>query len=267
MRNLKDKVIAITGGATGIGFALAKTLGSEGAKIVIGEPRKDKLKEAVSFLTDLGIEASEKHLDVTDLKSVEEFAEFTVEHFGEVNMLINNAGVSGARGRIDRVNIKEAKKVFDVNFFGVWHGCAVFSKKMIEQGTNAAIYNLGSENSLFVAVPKSVAYVASKHAVLGLSESLRNDLPDYIHVGTIFPGYVDTPLTGEVEGGMNPDEFANIVKEQIKNEEHIIVSHSYNSVHIKKRNNEIISAYKKYAPRYNGDDIYDVKTILKNFKK
>ena len=50
MRNLKDKVIAITGGATGIGFALAKTLGSEGAKIVIGEPRKDKLKEAVSFL-------------------------------------------------------------------------------------------------------------------------------------------------------------------------------------------------------------------------
>ena len=78
MRNLKDKVIAITGGATGIGFALAKTLGSEGAKIVIGEPRKDKLKEAVSFLNDLGIEASETYLDVTDLKSVEKFAEFTV---------------------------------------------------------------------------------------------------------------------------------------------------------------------------------------------
>ena len=230
MRNLKDKVIAITGGATGIGFALAKTLGSEGAKIVIGEPRKDKLKEAVSFLIDLGIDASETYLDVTDLKSVEKFAEFTIGHFGGVDMLINNAGISGARGRIDRVNIKEAKKVFDVNFFGVWHGCAVFSKKMIEQGTNAAIYNLGSENSLFVAVPKSVAYVASKHAVLGLSESLRNDLPDYIHVGTIFPGYVDTPLTGEVEGGMNADEFANIVKEQIKNEEHIIVSHAYNSV-------------------------------------
>ena len=69
MRNLKDKVIAITGGATGIGFALAKALGSEGAKIVIGEPRKDRLKEAVSLLIDLGIEASETYLDVTDLKS------------------------------------------------------------------------------------------------------------------------------------------------------------------------------------------------------
>ena len=262
MKNLKNKVIAITGGATGIGFALAKTLGSEGAKIVIGEPRKEKLLQAVDDLKDMGIEASETYLDVTDLKSVENFSEFTIKCFGHVDMLINNAGIAGARGRIDKVDIVEAKKIFDVNFFGVWHGCAVFSKKMIEQGTKAAIYNLGSENSLFIAVPKSVAYVASKHSVFALSESLRNDLPDFIHVGTIFPGYVDTPLTSQVEGGMNANEFAKIVKEQIKNEEHIIVSHAYNSVHIEKRNNEISSAYKKYAPRYDGDDEYDVKTIL-----
>ena len=262
MKNLKNKVIAITGGATGIGFALAKTLGSEGAKIVIGEPRKEKLIKAVDNLKNAGIEAFETYLDVTDLKSVEDFAEFTIKCFGHVDMLINNAGIAGARGRIDKVDVVEAKKIFDVNFFGVWHGCAVFSKKMIEQGTNAAIYNLGSENSLFIAVPKSVAYVASKHSVFGLSESLRNDLPDFIHVGTIFPGYVDTPLTSQAEGGMNADEFAKIVKEQIKNEEHIIVSHAYNNVHIEKRNIEISSAYKKYAPRYDGDDEYDVKTIL-----
>ena len=210
----------------------------------------------------MGIEASETYLDVTDLKSVENFAEFTIKCFGHVDMLINNAGVAGARGRIDKVDVVEAKKIFDVNFFGVWHGCAVFSKKMIDQGTKAAIYNLGSENSLFIAVPKSVAYVASKHSVFALSESLRNDLPDFIHVGTIFPGYVDTPLTSQAEGGMDADEFAKIVKEQIKNEEHIIVSHAYNNVHIEKRNNEISSAYKKYAPRYDGDDEYDVKTIL-----
>ena len=185
MKNLKNKVIAITGGATGIGFALAKTLGSEGAKIVIGEPRKEKLLQAVDNLKDMGIEAFEAYLDVTDLKSVEDFAEFTIKCFGRVDMLINNAGIAGARGRIDKVDVVEAKKIFDVNFFGVWHGCAVFSKKMIEQGTKSAIYNLGSENSLFIAVPKSVAYVASKHSVFALSESLRNDLPDFIHVGTI----------------------------------------------------------------------------------
>ena len=267
MKNLKNKVIAITGGATGIGFALAKTLGSEGAKIVIGEPRKEKLIEAVKSLKSLDIDATETYLDVTDLGSVEEFAEFTIKSYSRVDMLINNAGISDAQGRIDAVDITKARKVFDVNFFGVWHGCSVFSKKMIEQGTNAAIYNLGSENSLFVAVPKSVAYVASKHAVLGLSESLRNDLPDFIHVGTIFPGYVDTPLTSEVEGGMNADDFASIVKEQIKNEEHIIVSHAYNTVHIEKRNNEIALAYKKYAPRHEGDDEYDIDTIISKLRK
>lgn len=267
MYDLKGKVIAITGGATGIGFALAKALGQDGAKIIIGEPRKEKLEEAVKILKDFGIKACETLLDVTNLKSVEEFAEFTIKSFGRVDILINNAGISGAGGRIDKVDITKAKNIFDVNFFGVWHGCSVFSKKMIEQGTSAAIYNVGSENSLFIAVPKSVAYVASKHAVFALSESLRNDLPDYIHVGTIIPGYVDTPLTNQVEGGMNADEFANIVKEQIKNEEHIIVSHAYNSVHIERRNEEIISAYKKYAPRYDGDNEYDIKTIFQNYKK
>ena len=63
---------------------------------------------------------------------------------------------------------------------------------------------------------------------------------------------------------MNADKFAEIVKKQIKNEEHIIVSHAYNTVHIEKRINEITHAYKKYAPRYDGDDEYDVKTILSN---
>ena len=266
MQDLKGKVIAITGGATGIGFALAKTLGQDGAKIIIGEPRKEKLEEAVKILKDLGVQACETPLDVTNLKSVEEFAEFTIKSFGRVDILINNAGISGAGGRIDKVDIAKAKNIFDVNFFGVWHGCSVFSKKMIEQGSSAAIYNVGSENSLFIAVPKSVAYVASKHAVFALSESLRNDLPGYIHVGTIIPGYVDTPLTNQVEGGMNADEFADIVKEQIKNQEHIIVSHAYNSVHIERRNEEIISAYKKYAPRYDGDDEYDIKTIFQNYK-
>ena len=169
MKDLKDKIIAITGGATGMGVALAKAFGSEGAKIVIGETREEKLQEAIDRFKNLNIDADKTHLDVTDLKSVEKFADFTCERYGRVDMLINNAGISGARGRIDKVDIEEAKKVFDVNFFGVWNGCSVFSKKMIDQGTNAAIYNLGSENSLFVAVPNSVGFVGSKDAVLGIS--------------------------------------------------------------------------------------------------
>ena len=266
MDGFRDKVVAITGGATGIGFALAKAFGEEGAKILIGEPRKEKLDEAVKNLRALGVECDSTLLDVTELASVEHFAEFAWQRHGKVDMLINNAGISGARGLLHEADLEEAHKVFDVNFFGVWHGCSVFGQRMIEQGTSAAIYNLGSENSLFIAVPKSVAYVASKHAVLGLSESLRGDLPDFIQVGTIFPGYVDTPLTGNASGGMNADEFASIVKKQIKAGEHFIVSHGYNMVHVEKRHEEIKKAYSTYAPRYAGDDEYDVGKLIADHK-
>ena len=266
MYEFKDQVVAITGGATGIGFALAKAFGEEGAKILIGEPRQEKLAEAVNNLCALGVDCDSTLLDVTELASVERFADFAWQRHGKVDMLINNAGISGARGLLHEADLDEAHKVFDVNFFGVWHGCAVFGQRMIEQGTPAAIYNLGSENSLFIAVPKSVAYVASKHAVLGLSESLRGDLPDFIQVGTIFPGYVDTPLTGNASGGMNADEFASIVKKQIKAGEHFIVSHAYNMVHVEKRHEEIKKAYSTYAPRYEGDDEYDVGKLIADHK-
>ena len=266
MYEFKDRVVAITGGATGIGFALAKAFGEEGAKIVIGEPRQEKLAEALEKMSALGVESDSIILDVTDIDSVECFADFAWQRHGKVDMLINNAGISGARGLLHEANLDEARKVFDVNFFGVWHGCSVFGSRFIKQGTPAAIYNVGSENSLFIAVPKSVAYVASKHAVLGLSESLRDDLPDFIHVGTIFPGYVDTPLTGNASGGMNADEFASIVKKQIKAGEHLIVSHGYNMVHVEKRHEEIKHAYSTYAPRYDGDDEYDVRKLIADHK-
>ena len=266
MYEFKDRVVAITGGATGIGFALAKAFGEEGAKIVIGEPRPEKLAEAVDKMSALGVESDSIILDVTKIDSVECFADFAWQRHGKVDMLINNAGISGARGLLHEANLDEARKVFDVNFFGVWHGCSVFGSRFIKQGTPAAIYNVGSENSLFIAVPKSVAYVASKHAVLGLSESLRDDFPDFIHVGTIFPGYVDTPLTGNASGGMNADEFASIVKKQIKAGEHLIVSHGYNMVHIEKRHEEIKQAYSTYAPRYDGDDEYDVRKLIADHK-
>ena len=86
MKDLKDKIIAITGGATGIGFALAKAFGSEGSKIVIGETREEKLQEAIDTLIRLDIDADKTHLDVTDIKSVENFASFTCERYGHVDL-------------------------------------------------------------------------------------------------------------------------------------------------------------------------------------
>lgn len=268
MENFADKTVVITGGATGIGFALAKAFGTEGAKIVIGEPREDRLKQAADALTELGIEARYLVTDVTDPSSVEALADFAWGAFGSVDILINNAGISIAREPVTDLPLEKLHAVFDVNFFGVWHGCAIFGKRMIAQGTPAAIYNLASENAFFTAVPNSSAYVASKHAVMGFTEALREEMPDHIRVGTIFPGFVLSEMTGgdAAKFAMDTDEFAAIVIKQIRAGEYFIVSHAFNIEHINARHARLADAFVKYAPRYEGDDEYDVPTLIAKFQ-
>lgn len=135
---------------------------------------------------------------------------------------------------------------------------------MIEQGTPAAIYNLGSENSLFVAVPNSAAYVATKHAVLGMTEAFREEMPDYINVGTIFPGFVASEMIPQqvVKAAMDTDEFAANVIKQIRAGERFIVTHACNRDSIEPRRKALDAAYDTYAPRYDGDDEYDVRKLM-----
>ena len=100
--DFKGKTAVITGGATGIGFAIAKALGAEGARIVIGEPRQDKLDAAVAALEALGITAAATVCDVRDLGQVEALADFAWDRFGQVDALFNNAGIAIARAMILR---------------------------------------------------------------------------------------------------------------------------------------------------------------------
>ncbi|QLC21829.1 SDR family oxidoreductase [Parasphingopyxis sp. CP4] len=268
MSDYSDKTVAITGGATGIGFALAKAFGAEGANIIIGEPRENRLDEAVAALTELGVDARSMVMDVTDPDSVEAFADFAWEAHSRVDVLINNAGISIPRAPVTEVSLDQMHAVFDVNFFGVWHGCRSFGKRMVEQGGEAAIYNLASENAFFTAVRNSAAYVASKHAVMGFTEAFREEMPDEITVGTIFPGFVLSEMTGKEAApfAMDTDRFAGIVLEQIKARENFIVSHAYNIVHIDERRDRLAQAFEKYAPRYEGDDEYDVPTLVAKFR-
>jgi len=268
MENFADKTVVITGGATGIGFALAKAFGTDGAKIIIGEPREDRLKQAADALAELGIETRYLVTDVTDPSSVEALADFAWDAFGSVDILINNAGISIAREPVTDLPLEKLHAVFDVNFFGVWHGCASFGKRMIAQGSPAAIYNLASENAFFTAVPNSAAYVASKHAVMGFTEAFREEMPDHICVGTIFPGFVLSEMTGgnAAKFAMDTDEFAGNVIKQIRAGEHFIVSHAFNIEHINARHARLAEAFAKYAPRYEGDDEYDVPTLIAKFQ-
>lgn len=263
MDSFKDKVVVVTGGATGIGFGLAKRFGMEGAKIVIGEPRQNRLDEALATLKDLGVEASAMVMDVTDPNSVEAFADFAFDTYCGVHVLINNAGISIGQAAMVDVPLDDLHRLFNVNFFGVWHGAAIFGKRMIAQGEAAAIYNVASENSFFNAVPNSAAYITSKHAVRGLTEAMRDDFPDHIQVGMIVPGFVASEMTAESgKFAMDTDTFAEKVVEQIRAGEFYVVTHSFNIERIKPIHKKIEDAYARNAPRYEGDDEYDVPTLI-----
>lgn len=263
MDSFKDKTVVITGGATGIGFGLAKRFGAEGAKIVIGEPRQNRLDEAIAALHELGIDAAALVMDVTDPASVEALADFTWNTYGGAHVLINNAGIPSSRMPIVDVPMADVRKLFDVNFFGVWHGAAIFGKRMIAQGEPAAIYNLASENSFFNAVQNSASYIASKHAVRGLTEAMRAEFPDFVQVGMIVPGFVASEMTkGSEQFAMDADTFAEKVVEQIRGGEFYVVTHAYNIERIKPIHEEIEDAYARNAPRYDGDDEYDVPTLI-----
>lgn len=267
MKDFKDKVVVITGGSTGIGFSFAGQFGREGAKIIICGLRQNKIDEAVQSLRASGIEAEGTVCDVSKRKDVETFADFAWDAFGSVDVVMSNAGVMAVGQTVIDSSKEDFMKIFDVNVFGVLNVVSVFGKRLIEQGTPAALYNVGSENSLFNGVPLGAPYVASKHAVLALTESLKEEVPDYIEVGLICPGFVQSELGGDearetMSYAMDTDRFTSIAVKQIKQGEFYIVSHAYNMVRIDERYGKVKKAYEQYAPRYDGDDEFDVRTLF-----
>ena len=268
MLDVTDRTVVITGGATGIGFGLAMAFGVRGANVVIGEPRQARLDEAIMKLSDSDIKARAIPMDVTDPKQLSDFAEQAFAAFGEVAVVVNNAGIGQARGLVIDTPVEELQKVMAVNLEGVWRGCQEFGRRLVDQGTPAGLYNTGSENSFFVAVSHSAAYVASKHAVLGLTDCLREEMPDYISVGMIAPGFVGSELIPEPMRlmGMPVDEFAERVVPQMLAGEPYVVTHGYNQVRIDERQSQIARAYERSAPRAEGDERYDVKVLLESLK-
>ena len=264
MLDIKGRTVVITGGATGIGFGIAKGCGALGANVVIGEPRQNRLDEAAASLEELGVNARVFLLDVVDAEQFAQFTDSAFAAFGDVALVVNNAGVGQQRGSVMDTAEAEMQRVMAVNFQGVWRGCQLFGRRLIEQGTPAAIYNTGSENSFFIAVSHSAAYVASKHAVWGLTDALRQELPDFISVGMIAPGFVGSELIPEPMRpmGMPVDEFAAIILPQMLAGEAYVVSHGYNQVRIDERQQQIADAYRKSAPRREGDERYDVALLL-----
>lgn len=263
MQDFNGKVVVITGGATGIGFALAKQFAQQGARLVIAGIEQNRLEEAAKALSRIAEQVEITECDVTDRAQVEALASFAWEKFGHVDVIVNNAGVGPIPSTVIDTKPEDVQSVLAVNLFGVWNGVSIFGRRFIEQGTPAAIYNVGSENAFFNAIPEGAGYVLSKHAVLAMTVALREELPKNIEVALICPGLVRSELAKETQEGMDTDVYAALVMKQIKAGEFYVVSHAFNMVRIKARWNEIEAAFNKYAPRYEGDAEFDVRTLGK----
>lgn len=264
MKDFKDKVVVITGGATGIGKAMADKFGAEGAKVVIAARRKERLQEAVADLTAKGIEARYKTCDVSSLEDTKALADFAWAEFGQVDVLVNNAGIGGRPVAVVDATEDDYQSVFKVNIFGMLNGIWAFGNRMIAQGTPAMILNVSSETGLYVPGPMMGGYTASKHASRAISEALRLELPKQVQVGVIFPGMVQSELGGSTEMtkvGMPAPDFIDIIWPQIENGEFYIVSHPWAKDYADENAAELAQAFERYAPHFEGDQKYDSKWL------
>lgn len=174
MDKLTGRVAVVTGGASGIGRALAEMFGREGMKVVLADVEGGPLAETVRSLTDRGVEALGVETDVTKPEQVDRLAQRTLETFGGVHVVCNNAGVF-AGGLCWSQPLEDYQWVLGVNMWGVIHGIRTFVPIMLERGDEGHVVNTASMAAL-TANPYAAAYHMSKHAVLALSEVLYHEL-------------------------------------------------------------------------------------------
>lgn len=216
MQNFEGRVAVITGGASGIGLAIAKRAIAEGMHVAIGDVEKTALDNSVEQLRSLlpdgdGSDASNRRvfgfaLDVADGAQMQAFADATIDHFGAVNIFCNNAGVGGG-GLTWETPIETWEWTLGVNLWGVIHGIRSFVPLLLQQ-QDAHIVNTASVAGL-VASPMMGAYNASKHAVVAISETLHHEfamLGATPKVSVLCPGWVNTGI-GDSERN-RPDHLA-----------------------------------------------------------
>jgi NAD(P)-dependent dehydrogenase (short-subunit alcohol dehydrogenase family) len=179
----------VTGAGSGIGRSTALLLGRMGATVHAADIDLEKVEAVASQ-----IESGRAHaVDVSDPAAVEAFAGTVFESEEAVDILHNNAGI-GHAGAVEETSLEEWQRVLGVNLMGVVHGIHYFVPRMLRQGRPGHVVNTASMAGL-VAVAEMAPYCTSKHAVVGLSESLNAELaPRGIHVSAICPGFINTPI-------------------------------------------------------------------------
>jgi NAD(P)-dependent dehydrogenase (short-subunit alcohol dehydrogenase family) len=270
------RVAVVTGAASGIGRALAEAFAAEGSAVVVADRDADEAEAAAAGIRAAGGDALAVEVDVTDPGSVERLAAITIERFGRVDVLCNNAGVSTFNLMKDQT-LDDWKWVIDVDFWGVVHGLHTFVPIMREQGTPGHIVNTASIAGLLSGVAFIGPYCAAKVAVVSVSETLAQELAidgAPIGVSVLCPSSVNTKMMESERGrpaalgvehrtemaesvrlsikesftgptGLEPVQVAARVLDALRNGEFWIVTHPGEGPAVEARAKAITAAFPK----------------------
>ena len=206
-KRFEGKVIVITGGAGGIGRAAAARFASEGARLVLVDLAAAGLKESLAQVERAGGEAITVEADVTRLAEVKRYAAAAVERFGGIDGFFNNAGILGAVSPLVDYPEEAFDRVLAVNVKAVWLGLKVVGPAIMARG-GGAIVNTASTAGLRGSL-NLAAYVASKHAVVGLTRvAAREFIARGVRVNAVCPAPIETPMVEGLESGLDPDDPA-----------------------------------------------------------
>lgn len=266
MQNLSGKVAVITGGASGIGRAVARRAAAEGMRIVVADIEEGPLKEVQRELGSAGADALGVVTDVSDAHSVRALRDAALDRFGAVHLVHNNAGV-GLGGPIWEVSEEDWRWILGVNLWGVVHGVATFVPLLIEQGEGHVV-NTASIAGL-ISAGFLGPYNATKQAVVAISETLLKDLQAMgasVGVSVLCPGFVQTRIAesdrnrpgsahdGEeggaaelraavqslVDAGIPPEGVADRVLEAVRDDTFYILTHPELMGEVERRFEEIV---------------------------
>jgi NAD(P)-dependent dehydrogenase (short-subunit alcohol dehydrogenase family) len=269
MKDFKDKVAVITGAASGIGRALAERCVQEGMKVALADVDLERLTETEASLKAAGATVLAVRTDVSQAGDVEALAQKTLDAFGAVHLLCNNAGVA-TMGFIWESPLADWEWVVGVNLWGVIHGLRTFVPIMLAQDTECHIVNTASLSGL-ISMPGTGAYSVTKHGVVTLSETLHRELAEggaKVRVSVLCPGMVNTriletarnrpgtvpateplsPADAErweairqlVQAGMPPAQVADAVFEAIRRDQFYILTHPEGKETIRTRMEDIL---------------------------
>lgn len=270
MTTLLNKTAFITGGASGIGLAIARALLDVGAHVALADVEPTALERARMSLTGLGGRVSVHVLDVTDRAAFAAARDAAIGIHGAVHLLFNNAGVNVA-GPIDARSYRDWDWVMGVNLGGVINGVQTFLPELMRHGKEAHLVNTASVGGL-VGMRNLAIYNASKFGVVGLTEAIRADMQaNGMGVSVLCPGVIATALTtsernrpahlrnadaeptpaaagsGNPAGAMSPDDFAAFVLAAIRENRFWVVSHPEFRGLVDQRNQAVISSYRGEA--------------------